>query len=88
MQHKDVIVLVNHHDDCGVPPGVPETCVDTEFLSHAEDTRSKPKGKGLLDGAIDPPSFSVGMVDPMHSSQDMPVNFDPVIDKERKFINN
>ena len=30
--------------------------------------------KGLLDGAIDQPSFSVGMVDPAHSSQDVPVN--------------
>ena len=31
MQHKDVIVVVNHHDDCGDPPSVLETCVDTEF---------------------------------------------------------
>ena len=30
--------------------------------------------KGLLDGAVDPPSFSVGMVDPAHSSRDTPVN--------------
>ena len=33
MYHKDVVVVVNHHDDCGVPPGVPETCVDTKFSS-------------------------------------------------------
>ena len=30
--------------------------------------------KGLLDGAVDPPSFSARMVDPAHSSRDMPVN--------------
>ena len=71
MYHKDVVV-VNYHDDCGVPPGVPETCVDMEFLSCAEDTRAS--RKGLLDGAVDPPSFNVGMVDPAHSSEDMPVN--------------
>ena len=52
MYHKDVIVVVNHHDDCGVPPSVPETCGDMEFSSHAEDTRASQKG--LLDGAIDP----------------------------------
>ena len=44
--------------------------------------------KGLLDGAVDLPSFSVGIIDPAHSSRDMPVNFDPVIDKERKLISN
>ena len=31
MYHKDAVVVVNRHDDCGVPPGVLETCVDTEF---------------------------------------------------------
>ena len=30
MYHKDVVV-VNRHDDCGVPPSVPRTCVDTKF---------------------------------------------------------
>ena len=44
MYHKDVVVVVNRHDDCGVPPGVPETCVDIEFSSRAEDTRSKSEG--------------------------------------------
>ena len=56
---------------CGVPPGVPETCVDTEFRpmprTHAA-SRKRP-----LDGA-DLPSFSVGVVDPTQSSQDVPVN--------------
>ena len=66
MQHKDVIVVVNRHDDCGVPPGVPETCVDTNILSHAEGTQASQKG--LLDGARDPHSFSVGVVNPAHSS--------------------
>ena len=72
MYHKDVVVVVNRHDDCGVPPSVPEMCVDTEFRpvprTHAASQ------KGPLDGA-DPPSFSVGVVDPAK-------------DKERKFINN
>ena len=72
MQHKDVIVVVNRHNDCGVPPGVPETCVDTEISSRAEDTRASQKGS--LDGAGDPPSFSIGVIDPAYSSQDMPVN--------------
>ena len=72
MYHKDVVVVVNRHDDCGVPSGVPETCVDTEISSCAEGTRAS--RKGLLDGARDPPSFSVGMVNPAHSSQDLPVN--------------
>ena len=30
MYHKDVVV-VNRHDDCGVPPGVSETCVGMKF---------------------------------------------------------
>ena len=72
MYHKDVIVVVNRHDDCGVPPSVPETCVDTEISSHAEGTQASRKGP--LDGAGDPPSFSVGMVDPAHFSRDVPVN--------------
>ena len=72
MYYKDVVVVVNRHDDCGVPPGVPEMCVDTEFLSRAEDTRAS--RKGLLDGAVDLPSFNAGVVDPAHASRDMPVN--------------
>ena len=66
MYHKDVVVVVNHHNDCGVPLGVPETCADTEISSHAEGTRASQKGP--LDGARDPPSFSAGVVDPAHSS--------------------
>ena len=65
MQHKDVIVVVNCHDDCGIPPSVPETRVDIEFRpvprTHAASQ------KGPLDGA-DPPSFSAGMVNPAQSS--------------------
>ena len=72
MKHKNVVVVVNRHDDCGVPPGVPEKYVNTEFLSHAEGTRASRKGP--LDGAGDPPSFSVRVVDPTQSSQDVPVN--------------
>ena len=72
MYNKDVIVVVNCHDDCGVPPSVPETCVDTEILSHAEGTRASQKG--LLDGAVDPPGFNAGAVDPAYSSQDVPIN--------------
>ena len=62
MYHKDVVVVVSRHDDCGVPPDVLETCVDTEFVfvprTHAASR------KGPLNGA-DPPSFSIGMVDPV-----------------------
>ena len=72
MYHKDVVVVVNRHDDCGVPSGVPKTCVDMEISSHAEDTRASQKGP--LDGAGDPPSFSAGMVDLAHSSRDVPIN--------------
>ena len=54
-----------------VPPGMPETCVDTEFRpvprTHAASR------KGPLDGA-DPPSFSARVVDPAQSSRDVPVN--------------
>ena len=72
MYHKDVVVVVNRHDDCGVPPGVPEKYVNTEFLSHAEGTRASRKGP--LDGARDLPSFNAGIIDPVHSSRDVPVN--------------
>ena len=42
---------------------------------------------GPLDGARDPPSFSVGMVDPTHPPR-RASQFDPTIKKERKFISN
>ena len=65
MYHKDVIVVMNRHDDYGVPPSVPEMCVDTEFRPvpriHAASQ------KGPLDGA-DPSSFSARVVDPAQSS--------------------
>ena len=72
MYDKNAVVVVNRHDDCGVPPGVLETCVDTEFRpvlrTHAASQ------KGPLEGAGDPPSFSAGVVDPAHSSQDELIN--------------
>jgi len=43
-----------------------------EISSRAECTRAS--RKGLLDGAVDPPSFNTGVVDPTYSSQDMLVN--------------
>ena len=61
MYHKDVVIVVSHHDDCGVPPGVPETCVDTDFRPVPRTHVASRKGP--LDGA-DPPSFSIGVVDP------------------------
>ena len=71
MYHKDVVVVVNRHDDCGVPPGVPEMCVDIEFRpvprTHAASR------KGPLDGA-DLPSFSARVVDRAQSYRDVPVN--------------
>ena len=72
MYHKDVIIVVNRHDDCGVPPSVLEMCVDMEISSRAEGTRASRKGP--LDGARDPSSFSAGVVDPSHFSRDVPVN--------------
>ena len=71
MYHKDVVIVVNHHDDCGVPPGVPETCVDTEFCPMPRTHVASRKGP--LDGA-DPPSFSARVIDPAQSSRDVPVN--------------
>ena len=71
MYHKDAVVVVNRHDDYGVPPSVPETCVDIEFRpvprTHAASR------KGSLDGA-DLPSFSARVVDPAQSFRDVPVN--------------
>ena len=57
-----------------------------EILSHAEGTRASRKGP--LDGARDPPSFSAGMVDPMHSSRDMPVNLTLQLTSREKLISN
>ena len=71
MYHKDVVIVMNRHDDCGVQPGVLETCVDTEF--HPMPRTHAASRKGLLDGA-DPPSFSAGVVDPAQSSRGVPVN--------------
>ena len=72
MYHKDVVVVVNRHDDCGVPPGVPETCVDMEFCPMPRTHVASQKGP--LNGARDLPCFSARVVDPAHSSQDVPVN--------------
>ena len=44
--------------------------------------------KGLLDGAVDPPSFSAGMVDPAHSSRDVPVNLTLQLTRREKLISN
>ena len=52
---------------------LPTTTVGTKFRpvlrTHAASR------KGLLDGAVDPPSFSTGVVGPVHSSQDVLVNW-------------
>ena len=61
MYHKDVVVVVNRHDDCGVPPSVPEMCVDTELRPMPRTHAASQKGPL---GRVDPPSFSAGMVDP------------------------
>ena len=66
MYHKDVVVVVSHHDDCGAPLGVLETRVDTEFRPMLRTHVASQKGP--LDGARDPPSFSARVVDPTHSS--------------------
>ena len=56
-----------------------------KILSRAEGTRASQKG--LLDGARDPPNFSVGVVDPTHSSRDVPVNLTLQLTR-REFISN
>ena len=57
-----------------------------KISSHAEGTRASQKGS--LDGARDPPSFSAGMVNPAHSSQDMPVNLTLQLTRREKLISN
>ena len=71
MYHKDVVVVVNRHNDCGVPPGVPERVSTGKHVSFWVTRTSQ---KGLLDGAGDPPGFNAGAIDAAYSSQDMPVN--------------
>ena len=55
-------------------------------MSRAEGTRASQKGP--LDGAGDLPSFSVGMVNPAHSSRDMPVNLTLQLTRREKLISN
>ena len=71
MYHKDVIVVVNRHDDCGVPPSMPERVSAQNFVL-CWGTRASQKG--LLDEAGDPPSFNAGIIDPTCFSRDVPVN--------------
>ena len=71
MHHKDVVVVVNRLDDCGVPLGVPETRVDIEFRPMPRTHIASRKSP--LDGA-DPASFSARVVDPAQSFLDVPVN--------------
>jgi len=71
MYHKDVVVVVNRHDDCGVPSSVPERVSAQNFIP-CRGTRASQKG--LLDGSGDPPSFNVGILDPAHSSRDVSAN--------------
>ena len=44
--------------------------------------------KGLLDGAGDPPGFNAGMIDPVYSSRDVPVNLTLQLTRREKFISN
>ena len=74
MHHKDVVVVVNHHQAIvGSSPTrcARNVCRHRIFVSmprtHAVSQ------KGLLDGA-DPPSFSARVVDPEQSSRDVPEN--------------
>ena len=60
--------------------------VDTEFSSRAEDTRSKPEGStrwSYRSAWLQHRGGRSYALLPRRASQ-----FDPVIDKERKFINN
>ena len=85
MYHKDVVIVVNRHDDCGVPPSVPQTCVDTEFLSPCRG-HTQQAGRVRSMESIRLASTQGGRsyaILPRHASQ-----FDPTIDKERKLIGN
>ena len=44
--------------------------------------------KGLLDGAGDLPSFNAGIIDPAHSSRDVPVNSTLQLTRREKLISN
>ena len=76
MYYKDVVVVVNRHDDCGVPPSVPRTCVGTKFRpvprAHEQARRVR-----LMELEIR-----------LASVQRCASQFDPAIDKEKKLISN
>ena len=70
----------------GVPPGVPEMCVDIEFCPMSRTHVAS--WKGPLDGAGDPPGFNVGMIESCILLPRCASQFDPAIDKKRKLISN
>ena len=65
-----IIILINEWTtSCSSPL----TLLPTQNFRLVSRTHAASR-KGLLDGAVDPPSFSAGVVDPVHSFRDMPVN--------------
>ena len=85
MYHEDVVVVVNRHDDCGVPPGVPECVSARKRVDHAEHM-SKPEGSARWNWRstwLQRRDDRSCILLPRRASQ-----FDPAIDKERKLISN
>ena len=85
MYHKDVVVVVNRHDDCGVPPGVPERVSARNFIL-CRGHKSKPKGSARWSCRSTWLQRRGGRSCVLllrRASQ-----FDPTIDKERKLISN
>ena len=85
MYHKDVVVVLKRHDNCGVPPGVPECVLARKRVDRAEHM-SKPEGSARWSWRsawLQCRDDRSCILLPRCASQ-----FDPAIDKERKFISN
>ena len=85
MYHEDIVVVVNRHDDCGVPLDMPKTCVDIEFrpVLRAHEQAGRVRLMELEIHLASAQGWSILRTPPEGASE-----FDPVIDKERKFISN
>ena len=85
MYHKNVVVVVNCHDDCGVPPGVPRTCVGTKFcpVPRAHEQAGRVRSMELEIRLASGQGWSI-----LHTPSESTSQFDPTIDKERKIISN
>ena len=85
MYHKDVVVVVSRHDDCGVPSSVPETCVDTEFrpVSRTHEQAGRVHSMELEIRLASTQGLLILRTPPKTCQ-----SIDPAIDNERKLISN